>query len=159
MMSAFRFSNPTGTLPIEGGVSLAPGVTVPNWGLRFRFSRSSGPGGQNVNKVNTKAEAWLRVDAIHGMRAADLERLRQQADRFLAGGDGVGPEREAAQRIGQDLTGLRVVVHHQRPDSGQVRDKAPAFNGLPDAEPGREMERAPGSGFALYPDVATHHLH
>ena len=82
-MSAFRFNNPTGTLPIEGGVSLAPGVTVPNWGLRFRFSRSSGPGGQNVNKVNTKAEAWLRVDAIHGMRAADLERLRQQADRFI----------------------------------------------------------------------------
>ncbi len=29
-------------------------ATIPASALRYRFSRSSGPGGQNVNKVNTK---------------------------------------------------------------------------------------------------------
>ncbi len=46
----------------EGGssrVDLAPGMSVPGGVLRFAFSRSSGPGGQNVNKRSTKAE--LRV--------------------------------------------------------------------------------------------------
>lgn len=30
-------------------------ITLPDDELEFRFDRSSGPGGQNVNKVNTKA--------------------------------------------------------------------------------------------------------
>lgn len=30
-------------------------VTIPDSEVRFEFSRSGGPGGQNVNKVNTKA--------------------------------------------------------------------------------------------------------
>lgn len=41
------------------GVEIAPGVSVPGGVLRFTFVRSSGPGGQNVNKRSTKAE--LRV--------------------------------------------------------------------------------------------------
>ncbi len=40
-------------------VELAPGVMVDEGVLTWAFSRSSGPGGQNVNKVNTRAE--LRV--------------------------------------------------------------------------------------------------
>ncbi len=31
-------------------------VTIPSAELRFAFARSSGPGGQNVNKVNSKVE-------------------------------------------------------------------------------------------------------
>ena len=42
-----------------GGVEIAPGVRVGAGVLRFAFARSSGPGGQNVNKLETKAE--LRV--------------------------------------------------------------------------------------------------
>jgi ribosome-associated protein len=30
-------------------------LRVPMWELQFSYSRSSGPGGQNVNKVNSKA--------------------------------------------------------------------------------------------------------
>jgi ribosome-associated protein len=40
-------------------ITLAPHVSVPPGALRFSFSRSPGPGGQNVNKRSTKAE--LRV--------------------------------------------------------------------------------------------------
>jgi len=37
--------------------------------VKFSFSRSSGPGGQNVNKVNTKAELRLDVDRAVAARA------------------------------------------------------------------------------------------
>ncbi|KAK7230391.1 codon nonspecific translation release factor [Aureococcus anophagefferens] len=48
--------------------------------VKFQFSRSSGPGGQNVNKVNTKAE--LRLDLRRAVGAAALP--RDVADRLAA---------------------------------------------------------------------------
>ena len=36
-----------------------PGVFAADSSVRFQYARSSGPGGQNVNKVNTKAEIWV----------------------------------------------------------------------------------------------------
>jgi ribosome-associated protein len=47
-----------------GGVAIAPGVRVPDSALRFSFSRASGPGGQNVNKVSTRAELRIELEAI-----------------------------------------------------------------------------------------------
>jgi ribosome-associated protein len=55
---------------------LAPGVRATPDALRLQFSRGSGPGGQNVNKVNTKAELWLKVTGIIGLAPAALDRLR-----------------------------------------------------------------------------------
>ncbi len=55
----------------ERGVRLGPGVVIPADRLRFSYSASRGPGGQNVNKRQTKAEmrVWpgevpLRADAM-----------------------------------------------------------------------------------------------
>lgn len=61
-----------------GGLQLAPGVFVPAGLVRFAFSRSSGPGGQNVNKRSTKAELRVRPEHIP-IHPAALERLRHQA--------------------------------------------------------------------------------
>jgi ribosome-associated protein len=74
--------------PLEDPIdSLAPGVSVEPGGLRIQFSRGSGPGGQNVNKVNTKAEIWIAVARIVGMSQSALYRLRALAGRRLTDGD------------------------------------------------------------------------
>ena len=70
-------------LPIETGQILAPGVNVPAAGFRIQFSRGSGPGGQNVNKVNSKAEIWIQISRIVGMTPGALGRLRGLAGRRL----------------------------------------------------------------------------
>lgn len=39
-------------------LTVTPAIRVPHAELRFQMSRSSGPGGQNVNKVNTRVQMW-----------------------------------------------------------------------------------------------------
>jgi len=70
------------------GIELAPNVWTDREQLRFGFSRSSGPGGQNVNKVNTKTELRVHVDQLHGLTDRARARLREQAkNRLTVDGD------------------------------------------------------------------------
>lgn len=69
--------------PNEGAIELAPGVSVLPGALRFQFARSSGPGGQNVNKLNTKAELWVSVSALRGISEDSIGRLMLLAGRRL----------------------------------------------------------------------------
>ena len=64
-------------------IELAPGVFAPDDGVRLQFARSGGPGGQNVNKLNTKAELWVRLDLLRGLSEAATARLRHLAGRRL----------------------------------------------------------------------------
>jgi ribosome-associated protein len=66
-------------IPVEGGVKLAPGIRARAESLRVQFSRSAGPGGQNVNKVNTRAELWLTLDGIAGLSPGARRRLIEAA--------------------------------------------------------------------------------
>ena len=77
----------TGPQHSEDGIELAPGVRAPESGMRWNFARSSGPGGQNVNKVNTKAEVWVAVTSIVGLRERAVARLRELSGRRLTIGD------------------------------------------------------------------------
>ena len=65
------------------------------------FSRSSGPGGQNVNKVNTKVTLRINLNDLAGLSNAEIQRLRDcLASRITIGGElVVSASEERSQRI------------------------------------------------------------
>lgn len=70
--------------PFSGRLELAPRVSVPAGVVRFAFSRSSGPGGQNVNKRSTKAELRVRPEELP-LSESVRARLMEQARGYLTG--------------------------------------------------------------------------
>lgn len=52
-------------------------IRIPDSELRFQFTRSSGPGGQNVNKVNTKAVLHWAVSESPTLPSHVRDRLMQ----------------------------------------------------------------------------------
>jgi ribosome-associated protein len=57
-------------------IVVRPGVVVPEGALSVRAVRSSGPGGQNVNKVSSKVELRVDLSLVTGLDAAARSRLR-----------------------------------------------------------------------------------
>jgi len=53
---------------------VTPWLSIPEDELQERFARASGPGGQNVNKVETAVQ--LRFDVRHSRALSDEVRLR-----------------------------------------------------------------------------------
>lgn len=50
-------------------------VSIPRSELRFQVSRSGGPGGQNVNKVNTRVTLQFDICASQTLSQAQKDRL------------------------------------------------------------------------------------
>ena len=59
---------------MPGPLHVSPRLTVPEAELRWRFSRSSGPGGQSVNTSDSRAE--LSFDVARSAVLSDLLRAR-----------------------------------------------------------------------------------
>jgi ribosome-associated protein len=68
-------------------IRVIPGVLVAAGGWEIQYSRSSGPGGQNVNKVNTRAQLSVRLGAIVGLTDRAMQRLRSLAGSRLTTDD------------------------------------------------------------------------
>jgi ribosome-associated protein len=63
-------------------------VTIPEDELRLSFARSGGPGGQNVNKVETKVEVRWRPAESEALSEADREWLLDKlSGRLTVDGD------------------------------------------------------------------------
>ena len=57
-------------------------LSIPEDHLQWSYARSSGPGGQNVNKVNSKATLrWTLPDDF--LPAAPMNRFRKLAQRYI----------------------------------------------------------------------------
>ena len=80
---------------LQASIEVAPGILVAPGGLRMQFARSGGPGGQNVNKVNTKAELWVKIDALAGLNLRARARLRALAGSRLTQQDEIHLRAEA----------------------------------------------------------------
>ncbi len=115
-----------------GGIELAPGVTVPRDALRLQYARSGGPGGQNVNKLNTKAEIWVSVGALRGLRESAVTRLRGAAGSRLTKGDEI-----------------HIVSESERSQEGnrqEVMDRLRELIVAAKAEPKRRKKTKPSAG-------------
>ena len=50
-------------------------VLVPAQAIRIETTRSSGPGGQNVNKLSTKVKMYIHLALIQGLTTEESVRL------------------------------------------------------------------------------------
>jgi ribosome-associated protein len=68
-------------------IEIAQGIKIREDLLTFKFSRSTGPGGQNVNKVNTKVTVLFDVAGCNSFSAAQKKRmLKKLATRISKNG-------------------------------------------------------------------------
>lgn len=77
--------NPMPRARPENAIALGPRAWVEPAALEFSFSRSGGPGGQHVNKTETKAELRVAVASIGGIDDAGRMRLESMAGAHLVG--------------------------------------------------------------------------
>jgi ribosome-associated protein len=71
---------------VSDGLEVRRGVLVPERELRWRFSRSSGPGGQSVNTTDSRVELSYDVAGSSALGAVLKERaLAALADRLVDG--------------------------------------------------------------------------
>ncbi|MHB8809219.1 MAG: alternative ribosome rescue aminoacyl-tRNA hydrolase ArfB [Desulfobulbaceae bacterium] len=68
-----------------GMIVINTGVSLPDEEIRFTFSRSSGPGGQNVNKVNSKATLWFDLENSPSLSDYQKNLIRQRLANRISG--------------------------------------------------------------------------
>ena len=74
------------------------------------FSRSGGPGGQNVNKVNTKVTLKMRLGEIAGLSETELERVKLLLANRITNDDEIviTSDEERSQRINLERAYFRM---------------------------------------------------
>jgi ribosome-associated protein len=72
-----------GRIMSDEQLEITPRLSIPLDELQFQFVRSGGPGGQNVNKVNSKAVLRWSVAASPGLPPAVRARLVKLAGRRI----------------------------------------------------------------------------
>lgn len=86
-----------------GGLPIAGGPVIPHAELVFSFGRSPGPGGQHVNKSNTRAQ--LRFDVLRSPSLSDEQRRRVRS------------------RMSSRLTSEGCLVLHSSASRSQLRNR------------------------------------
>ncbi|AHE99116.1 peptide chain release factor I [Thioalkalivibrio paradoxus ARh 1] len=114
-------------------IAVGPDFELPDEDLEFRFKRSTGPGGQHVNKTDSAVELRFRVHACAALKPETRDRLC----------------RIARKRISREGV---LIIHAQRFRS-QERNREDALARL--AELLREAERPPAPRIPTRPTRAS----
>ncbi len=89
-------------------------IAIPTAEFRFEFSRSGGPGGQNVNKVNSKAVLRWNIGASPSLPGPVRARLLGVVgDRLTADGDllvGSQRTRDQSRNVADCLDKVRALI-------------------------------------------------
>ena len=67
----------------DAPLAVAPGVEIPAADLEYTFSRSGGPGGQNVNKTDTRVQVSFDLEGSRALPDDVRARVRALAGRRL----------------------------------------------------------------------------
>ena len=116
--------------PHRPGLRVAAGVTIPESELSWRFSRSSGPGGQGVNTADSRVE--LVWDAAGSAVLSPLQRERildRLSGRLVGGVLTIAASEHRAQLRNRDAARARlaaVVADALKPPSPARRPTTPS---------------------------------
>jgi ribosome-associated protein len=134
-------------------LAISPDLTIPARELQITFARSSGPGGQNVNKVSSKASVRWSVAASAILPEETRQRLLARlASRLTREGELIVVSqrfRDAGRNVADALEKLQTVVSAAvrpprlrkptRPTRGSVRRRRDAKQ--------RQAQRKQGRAF------------
>jgi ribosome-associated protein len=137
-------------------LQVAPDWLIPSEDLEFQFVRSSGPGGQNVNKLSSKVELRFGLSASAALSAAQKRRLAvafpshvTRAGDFLLTGDRfrsrLQNERDVRERLVEMLLSVRFPPKRRvptRPSRAAKRRRVAAKRARSDT---KRERRGPGS--------------
>jgi ribosome-associated protein len=112
---------------------------IPEAALELRFVRSSGPGGQNVNKVSTAVQLSCDLK-LCGLSPLVMSRLRTLAGRRLSSDQVIqinaqrlrtqdGNRRDALERLLELITEARIIPKLRRPTKPTKASKRKRIEG------------------------------
>ena len=92
-----------------GDLHVSAAVVIPAAELQWRFSRSSGPGGQNVNKVETAVELGFDLEGTGAIGPFQKQRLLERlGSRCVAGCLRVAVSEQRSQYLNRQLAMQRL---------------------------------------------------